>query len=286
MSVLVKLNGGLGNQMFQYAAGKLLAKDLNRDLSIDIFYLKKGKRIKTERAYSLDLFTINDPIIESSKLDLYINKLFYDIQKGTHRKLLLDEIRSDRYNNYKRFSKIVLNGYFQQLSPLENNIEYIQDLFNFHSKLKLAHKPNLEEIESQNSISIHIRRGDYLSKINQEIYHTCDISYYKEAILQMKNTFPDAVFHVFSDDQTWALNNLPIKMTECRFSNYGKNDQTDFFLMSRCKHHIIANSTFSWWAAFLNKNPDKKVFAPKLWYKNNTTNNAALNLLPKSWQIL
>lgn len=283
MSVLVKLNGGLGNQLFQYTAGRILANKLDKALLIDTYYLNDGNNKKTQRPYSLDLFKLNDPIITSTNWSQYFNKATYLIQKAAKRKLVLNEINWTALPCYRQFSTIILNGYFHQLDHLAANSNYIQDLLRFNPAIQKQHLQNLEEIESQQSVSIHIRRGDYLTAKNREIYHSCGLDYYNKAIRLIKQAIPDAVFHIFSDDPKWAIENLRTETNELRVENYGKSDQSDFYLMSNCRHHIIANSTFSWWAAFLNGKQNKTVIAPKNWYKDPAANHVALQLLPTNW---
>lgn len=283
MSVLVKLNGGLGNQLFQFAAARILANKLDKQLLIDTYYLNDGNTKKTLRPYSLDLFELQNTVINSNQWNRYVNKLTYVIHKAAKRKLELAEINWQETSFYSQFSSIVLNGYFQQLEPLEANKVYLQELLRFNPAIKKQHELDLAEIESEQSVSIHIRRGDYLTAKNQEIYHSCDLTYYTKAIEFIQTLYPDAVFHIFSDDPGWAIENLKTATNDLRFENYGKNDRSDFYLMSNCRHHIIANSTFSWWAAFLNGKQHKTVIAPMKWYKDPAANHAALQLLPMSW---
>jgi hypothetical protein len=283
MSVLVKLNGGLGNQLFQFAAARILANKLDQNLLIDTYYLNDGNINKTRRLYSLDLFDLNNPVINSNHWNRYFNKLTYAIQKAATRKLELAEINWQETSYYRQFSSIVLNGYFQQLDYLEANKAYLQEVLRFNPAIKKQHELDLAEIESQQSVSIHIRRGDYLTAKNQEIYHSCDLTYYIKAIEYIQTLYPNSVFHIFSDDPGWAIENLKPATNDLRYENYGQNDRSDFYLMSNCRHHIIANSTFSWWAAFLNGKQHKTVIAPNKWYKDAAANQAALQLLPINW---
>lgn len=141
----------------------------------------------------------------------------------------------------------------------------------------------LNMIDSKNSISIHVRRGDYVSNAATNKYHgLCDLGYYKKSIDYISKRVESPVYYIFSDDISWCKINLKIKGNVTYIShNNGDNSWEDMRLMSRCKHNIIANSSFSWWAAWLNTNLDKIVIAPRNWYKDLPRNMT--DIIPSSW---
>jgi len=123
-------------------------------------------------------------------------------------------------------------------------------------------------IQSQNSISIHIRRGDYLSdQYNNGFVGVCTEEYYSKAIDYIKRQVKTPLFYIFTDDKEWVNENFKLENAVYINHNSGKDSWEDMYLMSQCKHNIIANSSFSWWGAWLNSNPDKIVIAPKLWWR-------------------
>lgn len=120
----------------------------------------------------------------------------------------------------------------------------------------------------ENSVSVHIRRGDYLLRKHSKIHGLCSLEYYLQAIQFIKSKSKDPVFYFFSDDIPWARENFcnpSYKFVDC---NSGSNSCLDLYLMSQCKHNIIANSTFSWWGAWLNRNKEKIVVAPSVWFND------------------
>ena len=137
-----------------------------------------------------------------------------------------------------------------------------------------------EKIEKCISISLHIRRGDYVSNI---AHGTCDLSYYRKAVEYFINLYgKNLEIFAFSDDPSWVKNNLKLPVNINFIThNYSDNNYEDLRLMSCCNHNIIANSSFSWWGAWLNTNPNKIVIAPKLWYANQKIENR--DITPKDW---
>ena len=131
-------------------------------------------------------------------------------------------------------------------------------------------------------MAIHVRRGDYINdKKTSLVHNVCDLNYYERAIDVIKAQVNNPTFFVFSDDIEWAGENLPVNPNARYVSNLEGEDYEELILMSMCEHNIIANSTFSWWGAWLNQNPNKIVIAPKQWLVNKTS--AELDILPKDW---
>jgi hypothetical protein len=144
---------------------------------------------------------------------------------------------------------------------------------------EMAHRIGGEE----SAVSIHVRRGDYVSDAGTNRFHgTCSVDYYHDAVDRISGFAPASHFFVFSDGIDWAKENLRLRqpVTYVDF-NDGEKNYEDLRLMSLCKHHIIANSSFSWWGAWLNPNPDKIVIAPKKWFNDPSINTD--DLIPNSW---
>ena len=139
-------------------------------------------------------------------------------------------------------------------------------------------------ISQTNSVSLHIRRGDYVSnqKTNQT-HGTCDLDYYQRCITEIEKEVENPYFFVFSDEIEWVKENLKINHpAEYVDQNTGDKSYEDMRLMSQCKHNVIANSSFSWWGAWLNSYPDKIVFAPKRWFASDKHNTK--DLIPEGWK--
>lgn len=284
------LSGGLGNQMFQYAAGRALSIRTNTDLSINNQILKK-KTKATQRNYELNIFRIK-PNIENRVSEKIALNLFLFLQKINSNILINRYIFRDKKAQCydENFSALpnnkILYGYFQNQNYFKEIAETIQNDFSFIKPLKEKNLETRNLITNCNSISLHIRRGDYLNK-NSNL-RVLNIDYYRRAIDYFISKIKDPHFFIFSDDIDWVNKNLKLNLYEHTIVNWnkGKDSYIDMQLMSLCKHNIIANSSFSWWGAWLNKNSHKIVIAPDSWYKTDQTNDYPDGFVPSEWIIL
>lgn len=283
--------GGLGNQLFQYSAGRVLSLKHNTELQFDLSYLKADpKQEYTKRDLELTYFDVN--VTEVSPSDLTRFKGGSIFQK-VKRKLIGNRLSGNfvanetefkflpEFNSYPR--NTYLNGYWQcEKYFIQIREQLLKELV--IKKSKTNEVLNAEkEIKSANSVSLHIRRGDYVTrKSSTELHGLLSLDYYYKAIEKIKEKNPTITVFVFSDGIDWVKENL--KLTDKCFYvdfNTGSNSVFDMYLMSLCKHNIIANSSFSWWGAWLNQNPDKIVIAPKNWFaKEELINN---NVVPETW---
>lgn len=256
--IVTKLQGGLGNQLFQWAYGKSLSIQLNQPLYLDLSFLNRVIPGITKREYELHYFdNILDQTIESLS------------EHG------LSALRYQRITDHQNTflcpnTNYYLDGYFQ------NEKYFLQFVDTIKSQLQpkesiVSEVHNLaRQIQDCDSLSLHVRRTDYLL---HGYHQPKDINYYNTAINQIKKY--DKIF-IFSDDIGWCKSN--IKFTNCVFIENLKNIQ-DLYLMSLCKNNIIANSSFSWWAAWLNNNPDKTVVCPNSWFRGVD----ASSFVPSNW---
>lgn len=289
MIVAIKLSGGLGNQLFQYAAGRALADKFNAKLYLDkSFYLKSPNR-----KFLLDEFNIiHNFITKKEIIKTFLNRKqkFSDLFKSD---ITIIENSANKFvelnlgynGDFEKVNPpVVLEGYWQSdkyFSQVSNKLKSEISL-RVPLDIKLIDLKN--EIVSLNSVAIHLRRGDYVSnkEINQ-IHGTCDDEYYLNAIEELKRTENDISLFIFSDDKEAAINFQKKIGTGVVVSNeVALNDIQEFHLMSCCKHFVIANSTFSWWAAWLSKNESKVVFAPRKWFKDESKNDS--DLIPEKWR--
>lgn len=258
---IIKIKGGLGNQMFQYAYGRMLILIDKKDVTFDISFFESGKKNKdTYQSFILNEFNIDNSVKFKNVNENGLLKIFKKI-----------------------ISKITGAYGFYQSEKYFKEIEYIiRREFTLKESLSVVAEEYSNKINDvQNSISIHIRRGDYISNKSTNFFHgTCNLDYYERAIDYIKEKVESPTFFIFSDDIEWVKKNLKIDNSIC-VSNPEIKDYEELILMSKCKHNIIANSTFSWWGAWLNQNPDKIVIGPKQWTVKKTSNE--LDILPKDW---
>ena len=291
--ICIQLCGGLGNQMFQYACGRSLAYRHQTELVFDMSRLNKKQGGITIRQYGLDIFNIQGK--EISEAGVGKNKpLIYRILSTLSIKLRDKGIQMPAYfieNKYaynagieKTSGNCFLSGYWQ--SPYYfQSIEYlIRQEFTFPNKLNKENSDWLNEIKNANSVSLHIRRTDFVNNISHDIHGICSMEYYKSAIEFISDKIKDPFFFIFSDDIEWAQENLKLPYPSSFISgNKGNKSYIDMQLMGACKHNIIANSSFSWWGAWLNNYQDKIIIAPKQWFADESMNAETMDLIPKEW---
>ncbi|MCJ7648229.1 MAG: alpha-1,2-fucosyltransferase [Candidatus Lokiarchaeota archaeon] len=289
--VIVKLIGGLGNQLFQYAAGRAVSYRNRTSLKLDISQFKHYPN----RSYYLNFFSVSAAIIPTIKKELLI-KDFGDSRTGKLVSLFLNLF--SKYQRHHIFSEqgfsydpdilkvpenVYLNGYWQSEKYFKDIEHIIRDEFIISTTPNSENQSVAKMINEHNSVSLHIRRGDYLANIKQEQYHgVCSLEYYHAAIEYLQRIQKDPHFFVFSDDISWAKEKIKISNAVNFVDHNGpERPYEDLRLMTLCKHHIIANSTFSWWGAWLSEFQDKIVIAPRKWF--NHADNDTNDLIPPSW---
>jgi hypothetical protein len=328
--IIVRLMGGLGNQMFQYAAAKTVALRLNVELLLDIGAYNKITEA-LGRFFALDFFkNINEKVASTSDvmklypwlaihnrlrgtsasmtkqvLSLALRGCFYCLNllpKSFGKAAFLTPLKNDKPLAPIRFSRV----YFQGEEPYNHKFNSISDntymighwesekfFYSVKTQIKSIYSfdnsfyelPLWGKLYSEQSVSIHIRRGD---KIRHATCLPSDMAYILSAVQIIKSKINAPVFYVFSDDIGWCKENLPNLLKErLHFveNHDNKGLYRDMFLMSQCKHNIIAPSTFSWWAAWLNPHLEKIIIAPhpKLWGKDTS---GFMDFLPSEWIAL
>jgi hypothetical protein len=264
--VITRLIGGLGNQCFQYALGRHLAEIHHSELKIDISEFETYKL----HAYSLSSYNI----IENFATSEDIARLKHVREKHLHFDPEVLHLPDGIY----------LHGYW----PSEKYFTSIADIMHreLTVKLHLSGRDNeiADQITSCDSVSVHIRRGDYLpNTYSEQLLETSSLEYYLCSVEHIIANVNKPHIFVFTDDKAWARENfnLPYPITFVDHNGPDKNHE-DLRLMSLCKHNIIANSTFSWWGAWLNNNPDKIVCAPNKWFTDKAKSSSK-DLIPDSW---
>jgi hypothetical protein len=288
--IITKLIGGLGNQMFQYAAGRQTAITNNTELKLDISGYDHQIGI-TPRKYMLDVFNIHASVATKQEIKLFNNHSKYRIQRNLHRIMLSllrrHYIRQKTSGFAHEFLTIsdesYLDGYWGSEKYFKDIKNIIHKEFTFKNKPDVANRKMISRIKNCDSVSIHIRHGDYIEdKKTNQFHGVCDLGYYFKAVTLIVKKVKSPQFFVFSDDLLWAKQNFHLKFP-CIYvdHNIGKKDYEDMRLISYCQHNIIANSSFSWWGAWLNKNPDKIVIAPREWFCDKSIDTK--DLIPQSW---
>lgn len=271
----VFIHSGLGNQMFEYAF-YLYRKRINPHTTCNMGLLKDRK---VHNGFELNkIFNIN---IKSAPLQTFLvracnySRIFKTLARFLDIEIITDkEIAIENKNNY-------FVGYWQDEQFFKDIKKEVKNSFIFNEKLLSKQTIEfLRQIKSSNSISIHIRRGDYTLEHFNKIYGgICTVDYYKRAIEHICSNIKEPIFFCFSEDIEWIKQNLNIPNAQYVDCNRGENSWQDMYLMTQCKHNIVANSTFSWWGAWLNNNPSKIIICPTKF--DNT--GASANIFPDTW---
>ncbi len=279
--IIVKFIGGLGNQMFQYAFFKRLVESSKQIVKADVlgfnnYELHNG--FELENIFKISVGKANLKEINQTT-DIYRN-VFLRLKKRLFG-IKLNHIKEEQYVFNERFKgNIYLDGYWQSEKFFPADKQEMRNSFEFKNTLTNKNFEISEEIKAVTSISVHIRRKDY---VNNKVYYQCDAQYYNKAIMYMREKIENPKFYIFSDDIQWVIDNLEfIRDVQFVNHNFGLESYVDMQLMSLCKHNIIANSSFSWWGAWLNQNPEKIVIVPPKWY-NDTEKDNNSEMIPKPW---
>ncbi len=285
--------GGLGNQMFQYAAGRSLAWRLGTDLRLDRSFLEAEHKGNTPRPYELHCFNISAEAASAQEIAMllgehtFANRLRAAVRRRLGMRWELSHLyREPHYHYDEAFTSLpdntYLKGYWHSERYFSAVAARMAAEFTIRYPLAGRNQGIAADIAATESVSIHIRRGDYVTdrKI-QQTHGSCSLEYYRDAVAMMGRS-GSPHFFLFSDDHDWVRKNLqigyPTTVVDCNGTDKGYEDLR---LMSLCRHNIIANSSFSWWGAWLNRNPDKTVIAPSRWFNNQKMDEK--DLLPAGW---
>lgn len=288
--VITRLYGGLGNQLFQYAAGLSLAARLNADL------LVHAKRYKGEYIHPDSIFTVfpNLKIKKASFFKIFKLLGFRSVKFLNY--FMGHKVGYRPHKNYfnephYHFSdeinliegSVYINGYFQSERYFSSNTKLIKNTFIFDKNLENKYKALSEYFEKNNCVSVHIRRGDYLSNpAANKVHGVLSQEYYEKAFNYIYEKVKSPKFIFFSDDIDYVeriYGHMQDPILKISVQQHAAAD--DLYLMSKCKHHVIANSSFSWWGAWLSELPDKVVITPKEWFSNSKNN--IKDLIPEGW---
>jgi hypothetical protein len=295
--------GGLGNQLFQYAFGKSIAKESDKEVAYDLSWFDSGAEYDHDHLY-LDYFQTDYEVADESD----VNSIFplggrgRQLAKRLYKKSPLavqtvfnyyrdiDQDQTDIFNTgpfkfryspkvYQTGNIAYFDGYWQANQYVDSVAERLGEELTFQEPSTDEDRRILSQITQSDSVSIHLRRGDYTAN-----NMTLSLDYYTEAIEKIQSQIEKPSFYIFSDDVEWVENELEIdRDTTYVNHNNAETCYEDLRLMSECDHNIIANSTFSWWGAWLNQNEDKTVIAPQIWLGRQT---GEVDILPRSWETI
>jgi hypothetical protein len=286
--IVSQLLGGLGNQFFQYAMGRALAEKHRAGLKLDTSQFDQYRL----RTYALSHFHIKATQLTSREY----RELGLPSKARTRAGRLIDRlfrissmpvVRENRFgfdaSAMDSPSNCYLQGYWQSPKYFSAIESAIRAELTVREPLSGRNRDIADEIRDGLSVSVHVRRGDYVTNPNTRDYHGfCEPEYYEMAQRRMKERFGPVRFFVFSDDPAWVSANLKFVSPATIVDHNGtEQDHEDLRLMSLCRHHIIANSTFSWWGAWLSESPDKMIVAPKAWFREGGQRTD--DLIPESW---
>lgn len=285
--VIVKISGGLGNQMYQYALyRKYISMGVEAKISISYYENTEILNVVPQHSVKFLLEEVFSGIVANIASDAEIQKyetfssnpvLRFLARKGLFRKIVIEDVKNEEAIFHPEILKLrdgFVDGYWQSIKYIADILPLLRKEFSFAKPLMGKNKDVSEYISTSNSVSIHVRRGDYL---NTE-YEQLDMAYYSKAISFVKKKIKDPVFFIFSDDINWCKENLEIEGTYINW-NKGKDSYVDMQLMSLCKANIVANSTFSIWAALLNNN-SPIVIHP---YKYTKSGPQKIDRWPEKW---
>lgn len=282
--IIVKFNGGLGNQMFQWALARSLEKKTSIKTIFDMSFFEK----KYARPYELNVFNINPEFAEDFWLKLKLKTIWKFRKKLNGKKLLGLTLYSEPHfefdeNVFSIEPNTYIEGFFQSEKYFKDIENELRADFQFKNEPDEENKKLIEKIGATNSISLHIRRGDYVQKKRyQNLYATCSLDYYKRGVEYIAKHYSKPVLFIFSDDINWVKANLNLPYESIYVShNTSSKSYEDMRLMSLCKHNIIANSSFSWWGAWLNNNKEKIVIAPLKWFNDESI--IQTDVIPQNW---
>ena len=286
--VVIRLVGGLGNQMFQYAAAKAVALRSGAELVLDLSWFSTV----SDRQYALgplsvSAHTLGDMPPKGTPGHL-LKETQYRLARYTERYFLRRPVFHEKHFHFDPamldvHAPVHLEGYFQSEKYF---LEYRDQIA---SEFKLASPPGhlaqaiLEKMATHDAISLHVRRGDYAADATTSAYHgLCSLEYYYRGLGYISEGLSNPHCYVFSDDPEWVRANFSPPLPMTIMDIHGPHEaHEDLRLMTACKHFVVANSSFSWWGAWLSANPEKIVVAPSRWFEGSSSDTK--DLIPPGW---
>jgi len=293
--IISNLIGGLGNQMFQYAMGRALSQRLGSEMRVatdmfDGYSLHNGYEL--ERVFGIEIAQANPSELTSLVGWRAGRKVRHLLGRPLFKGLWNRHALVERFFHFdpsmpeNASLPIYLHGYWQSEKYFSDYKDLIRSDFDFVVPWGREDLAVLKMMREAPSASVHVRRGDYLSKKNSGYFSRIEPEYYKKAMEVIRRQVPAVRFFIFSDDPQWAAQNIMGNGADLFhvFHNRGLNACNDMRLIASADHHVIANSTFSWWGAWLNPSPEKMVVAPSCWFGDKGPSDR--DLIPDGWYRL
>lgn len=285
--IVVRLSGGLGNQLFQYAAGRALSSRLDAELVLDRSWFGQRSWRTTSRPYELDPYPLQARTLETRELPtlaLYTNAMLKRVPLGALRgplRLVREAHPGFDPSFLALRDDVYLDGYWQSPRYFESLAAHVRREATPTVAMSGDDRRVIASMESSDPVAVHVRRGDYVSvRAAAKAHGALSIDYYRAATSAVLERLRAPQFLVFSDDPKWTRENLRIDApTQYVAHNGAAGAFQDLRLMASCRHQIVANSSLSWWGAWLNPNPGKIVIAPEPWF--NAGDPA--DLIPDQW---
>lgn len=288
--IVIRLRGGLGNQLFQYALGRRIAKQLNTEMTLDLTSLLKTHKNEniTDRDYQLGIFNVQESFLIQPGLLRFFDKLGLNfvsqIIKGI--KLLGYKSFKEREFTVQEWllkhptDKTMYSGYWQSEAYFKDAEEELRKDFQFKGKLSVEAQHILNKIEATNSVCVHIRRGDY---VGNSVFNNSELDYFYTSADYIGKRTTSPHFFIFSDDPEWCKANVKFDYdaTVVDYDTENEKFKEDLQLMSSCTHFIMSASSFSWWAVWLSNQKDHIVIAPQPWFLNDDKDTK--DLISKDW---
>lgn len=287
--VIAVLKGGLGNQMFQYAMARTVAQRRGTTVKVDLRAFESDRK----RRYSLDAWNVNAAPVSrvellGLRLGMKVSRKLSRTRPYYTRPVVYEQSSCFDPDALRAPRTCLLVGYWQSEGYFQEIESTIRQEFTLRTEPRTRTREIASAIRGCNSVFVHIRRGDYLAdpEVN-EVHGTCSMQYYEEAASYVGRVVENPHFFAFSDEPEWLQQNLkiPFSMTVVDHNEPGNSDtpgyeHEDLWLMAQCRHAILANSSFSWWGAWLNPVRERVVIAPKQWVKSRYDMR---DLIPDDW---
>ena len=280
--IITKILGGLGNQLFQYAAGKALAVQNGTELKLDL----TGFMDYNLRDFELNRFSVSCSVATAEEIKKYkasnsIQRIKARFSPASSRTFYKEPFFHFDPTFFSLRPPIYVQGYFQSEKYFESIKGQLQNELVLKESFSNEVLNLAQRLRQENSVSVHIRRGDYKNAESLRVHGILPKTYYQKAVDRIvQQTTGRLQVYIFSDDPK-AANEFNIQNAVTVSGTVSKNHYEDFYLMQQCRHNVIANSSFSWWAAWLNNHEDKIVVAPTRWFNEGPKDTQ--DLLPSTW---
>ncbi len=285
--MIIRMSGGLGNQMFQYAFARTLQEERGGEINIDLnFYNSGGGRDFELEKYPVQYAAGRD-YAGYNKLRKYVQRLpVISALLGIHkekREFLVDtNVYKYRYKYY--------TGYWQNLRYFRDKKEMLRKELTYSEEITPVQSQIADKMAKEESVALHVRRGDYRTEKYISVYYQLEEEYYRNALkyIEERSEGKEIKIYFFSDDIEWCRHTFgDIRCAEFIDEQVSNSQHMDMLLMRKCKYIVMANSTFSWWAAWLSDRTDSVIITPANWFYNKKRNDNLLNaIIEPGWVVL